>query len=106
MPLEGPDGAYNLFESELRQDIIICQLDAALVALDKIQKNQYYLYEQLERANRSLDLINEQLLLNNAIGLAQLDVLNSINANTQVAAFYSKKNAELTDALGFMIAMR
>ena len=104
--LEGPDGAYNLFESELRQDIIICQLDAALVALDKIQKNQYYLYEQLEEANRSLDLINGQLLLNNAIALEQLDVLNSINTNTQVAAFYSKKNAELTDAIGFMVAMR
>ena len=36
---------------------------------------------------------------------AQLIKLDNIVVNTDVAAFYSQKNAELTDALGFMIAL-
>lgn len=49
--LEGPDGAYNLYESELRQNIIISKLDSIIKNLEQIRENQYILYQELEKAN-------------------------------------------------------
>lgn len=131
--LEGPDGAYNLYEQESRADVVIGKLDVIIDSLEDIKENQYYIYNELQTANSNLALINTQLLFNNVVQAAQLEKLDSIvnnmeeiayntekiarnteetarNAeeiacNTEVAAFYSKKNAELTDALGFMVAL-
>lgn len=56
--LEGPDGAYNLYEMELRQNIIIAQLSSIIDNLEQIRSNQYSLYEELQKSN---DTINEIL---------------------------------------------
>lgn len=57
--LEGKDGAYNLFESEIRQNIIIIQLDRINDNLDAIKQNQYILYKELNSINDSLyDITN------------------------------------------------
>ena len=56
--LEGRDGAYNLFESEIRQNIIIMQLDTINSNLNAIKQNQYILYEELNKINDSLNNIN------------------------------------------------
>lgn len=110
--LDGPNGAYNLYEQESRADVIIGKLDVIIISFEKIKENQYYIYNELQSANSMLALINEQLLFNNVLQAAQLEKLDSIERNTEeiayntkVAAFYSKKNAELTDALGFMMAL-
>lgn len=110
--LDGPNGAYNLYEQESRTDVIIGKLDVIINSLEKIKENQYYIYNELQSANSMLTLINEQLLFNNVLQVAQLEKLDSIERNTEeiayntkVAAFYSKKTAELTDALGFMMAL-
>lgn len=57
--LEGPNGAYNLYESELRQEMIIDKLDIVIENLENIQRNQYQLYVKLntiESTIRSIDL--------------------------------------------------
>ena len=51
--LTGPDGAYNLYEAELRQDRIIGKLEDIAGKLDQIQKNQYLLYTELQKANQT-----------------------------------------------------
>ena len=104
--LEGSDGAYNLYEQESRADIIIGKLDDIIDSLEDIKENQYFIYNELQTANSMLALINGQLLFSNVSQLAQLEKLDNIEKNTEVAAFYSKKNAELTDALGFMMALK
>ena len=104
--LEGSDGAYNLYEQESRADIIIGKLDDIIDSLEDIKENQYFIYNELQTANSMLALINGQLLFNNVSQLAQLEKLENIEKNIEVAAFYSKKNAELTDALGFMMALK
>lgn len=55
--LEGPDGAYNLYEMELRQNIIIAQLSSIIDNLEQIRNNQYSLYEELNKANYTINEI-------------------------------------------------
>ena len=49
--LEGSDGAYNLYEMELRQNIVIGQLSMILDNMEQIKNNQYTLYQELTHAN-------------------------------------------------------
>lgn len=55
--LEGPDGAYNLYEMELRQNIIIAQLSSIIDNLEQIRNNQYSLYEELQKSNYTINEI-------------------------------------------------
>lgn len=50
--LEGPSGAYNILENEMRLDRIILQLDQVIVKLDQIKQNQYMLYSAIEQGNK------------------------------------------------------
>ena len=59
--LTGPDGAYNLYEMELRQDLIIDRLDSIVARLDNIRKNQYTLYRELQRTNELLGGISSDI---------------------------------------------
>ena len=118
--LEGAGGAYNLYEGEIRADRIIAQLDDVIDALDDIQENQYMIYSELSAANKKLDALKSTMR-------TAVDSISRIEANTEkmnvymekvaansdviahntaVNAYYSQVNAELTDALGYMVAMR
>lgn len=55
--LEGIDGAYNLYEMELRQNIIINQLSIIIDDLEKIRRNQYSLYQELQKSNNTINEI-------------------------------------------------
>lgn len=55
--LEGPDGAYNLYEMELRQNVIIAQLSNIIDNLEQIRSNQYSLYEELQKSNYTINEI-------------------------------------------------
>ena len=59
--LTGPDGAYNLYEAELRQDVIIGKLEDIAGKLDQIQKNQYLLYTELQKANQTAQDISQNV---------------------------------------------
>lgn len=104
--LEGADGAYNLYEREIRADLIISQLTEIISKLDQIQANQYTLYAELRKANTQLASLNSKM---NA-AIETLDRIGNNTAqiayNTEVTAYCSKKNAELTDALGYMVALK
>lgn len=77
--LEGKDGAYNLFESEIRQNIIITQLDRINKNLNAIKQNQYILYKELNSINDSLCDINNTIY---NMGKMVSDIKNvAINTN-------------------------
>lgn len=94
--LSGPYGAYNLYEDELRKDIIISKLDDILNDLDAIRNNQYMLYQELNLVNQNIALANHRL---SQIGtytycIAEMSELTAyyagVNAfNTGVCATYS-----------------
>lgn len=56
--LSGPNGAYNLYESELRLNIIIDKMDVIAAKLDSIQSSQYVLYDEMTKANSALGQVN------------------------------------------------
>lgn len=98
--LDGAMGAYNLYEQEIRSDVIISKLDKIELSLEDIKNNQVHIYNELVKINNSLDLINGQLLVNNilqAVQIEQLDKIidntDKIAYNTQVTAYYAEKMA-------------
>jgi len=60
--LEGHEGCYNLYESELRQNIIIAKLDVIIEKLDQIKAAQYELRQTILQSNSDIErLCNRQL---------------------------------------------
>lgn len=89
--LEGPDGAYNLYESELRADLIISRLDDIASVLGKIRDAQYNLYQSVLRSEKALKTTNAQLqtILNVQKNIAEIEqkqlVLESVTASCALA---------------------
>ena len=110
--LEGPNGAYNIYESELRANQIINQLSEIINSLEQIKKNQYVIYSELQKVTAELDALNASTysalnimdnMQNNLTTMANNSQV--IAYNTEQTAYYAKKNVELTDALGFLVAL-
>lgn len=59
--LEGADGAYNLYEMELRQNIVIGQLSTIISNIEQIKNNQYTLYQELTKSNELINGILTEL---------------------------------------------
>lgn len=104
--LTGAHGAYNLYEDELRHNIIIDKLDDIVERLDDIKKNQSLIYTSLMNIDNSVSKLND------TFGQAIVS-LEKIEKNTAMTAYYSaktaeytKRNAELTNALGYLVAFK
>ena len=118
--LEGTNGAYNLYENEIRMNMVIGQLNLIIESLEEIKQNQYMIYSaiqetnsQLSKLNSSMNSVIESLSSISTDTMEMKSYISKIAENTQViayntekTAFYAKKNAELTNALGFMLALR
>lgn len=55
--LEGPDGAYNLLESEIREKHVVSKLSDVLRNLEGIKENQWTLYDAIQESNRVVRLL-------------------------------------------------
>lgn len=99
--LEGPNGAYNLFESESRQDLIITKLDNIIAALDRISNTQYVLYSAISQSNHKL----EQLYDSTQQMITRIDStnknlqdistnINLITQNTAISAYCTEQMAK------------
>lgn len=96
--LEGHEGAINIYESEIRLNRIICQLDDVLDNLEEIKSNQRELFYTISDANeRTQRLLNStvsrlesKLSENNR--LLEMNQYNSsvIAQNTNVLAYYEQ----------------
>lgn len=73
--LEGHEGAYNLYEMELRQNIVINQLSNIVSNLEQIKDNQFALYQELAHANATVDSIMREI--------------RQVNENTRLTAYFS-----------------
>lgn len=103
--LEGPYGAYNLYESEIRMNAIVSQLADVIKSLKQIQKNQFVIYTAISEATNELAALNKATQKMNVTLNAMHGELATISRNTEVTAFYAKKNAELMDTLCFLTAL-
>lgn len=82
--LEGQAGAYNLYEMELRQNIIIGQLSNIISNLEQIRNNQYTLYQELVKANDTVNGI--------------LHSVRGVEENTRLTAYFAEVNAIIAAA--------
>lgn len=92
--LAGANGAYNLFESEKRANIIIAKLDVIISILDEIKDNKYTLYCALKESNKLLESVKEQIeeSENNITEHVKSIEVNTSNANELLKGIYKTEN--------------
>ncbi len=93
--LTGPNGAYNLYELELRQNTVISQLNTIISNLEQIQQNQQMLYRELVQITQNTRKIVGELsaIRNYTYAMAEFTALNAYYsgvtaANSSAMAFY------------------
>lgn len=96
--LEGPNGAYNIFESELRQNIIISKLDQVIENLQYIQQNQFLLYKKLDSIDKKVSSMNNKLHTLIDTTTASLKYTKDIKQSTEKIQ-KSSENIALTSAI-------
>ena len=122
--LEGANGAYNIYEGEIRSNQIISQLSDVVASLETIKNNQYMAYSQLSAMNSGLSRLNSKMnaavdslgIINDTVIKASENSAQYLKAiaessemtayNTERTAYYTKKNVELTNALGYVVALK
>lgn len=85
--LEGPNGAYNLYESELRANIIIGSLERISSSLEQIKSGQYALYQQIHESSTMVH-----------------DMLGKIHDTQVLTAYYARATALALSADRFFTA--
>lgn len=118
--LEGHEGAYNIYENEIRANLVVNQLSQIAESLEQVKANQNMIYSELVSINQNIDALNTTMnsalqILNNISKNTETmsSALDNISQNTEiiahntaVTAYYSKINAELTNSLGYLIALK
>jgi len=77
--LQGHEGAYNLYESELRMNMIIGKLDEIIYRLDEISSNQRILAQELRASNTKIEQIMRSMSSS----------LDSIQQSSAMTEYYS-----------------
>lgn len=118
--LEGAHGAYNIYEAEIRANAIVAHLDEIRKQLNTLIQTQFMICSELQKVNKNMSELNskmdsalasvrkiekgvENISLNTETIARNTEV---IAYNSQVTAYYSKLNTELTNALGYMVALK
>lgn len=97
--LTGPNGAYNLYESELRQNLIIISLVVIIEQLEDIRANQYMLYTQMQSINSTLSAMSADIY-------AISNATKVIQQNTALGAYYSAIAAQNTETLKYIALVK
>jgi hypothetical protein len=97
--LEGHEGAYNIYENEIRLNYIITKLDEILYRLDEISSNQYKIYSAVCEGNKTADRIYQ-----NSVRTAER--IGNIESNAEIIAYNSKITARNSEIIKFMTLYR
>ena len=66
--LEGHEGAYNIFENEIRMNMIISNLQEVITHLKQIEQNQYMLHAAITEGNQKMNtLIKETMRISSKL---------------------------------------
>lgn len=103
------NGCYNLYETELRANRIINQLEQIEASLERIKDNQYMLYSQLNDINIELTALHATtigiLQTMQATSESLLEHSSIIAHNSAVAAYYANVNAETASSSRYIRAI-
>jgi len=97
--LIGHEGAYNIYEMEIRLNHIVGQLDEVIRRLDQIQRNQYMIYTAIQEANQKLNGIYSECV-NISSGMDKIEGQNrtliekakSLQANSELSLYFAEQN--------------
>lgn len=97
--LAGPDGAYNLYESEIRADRAIAQLDAIQDSLQDLKNNQFLLYKSIQSIEREISALNSDLSrelrdVEKTVSGIAADV-GEIKDSSAATAYFAERSAEM-----------
>lgn len=87
-------GAYNLYENELRQNIIIDKLDVVITKLEELKGVMYMLYNAVNDGLNIMDKIS-----------SMADKVSEISQNTALTAYNSKVIADNTSVISYIDSM-
>ncbi len=97
--LEGHEGAYLIYEQQIRLDKILCKLDDINKNLNAIKQNQYLLYQSISEGNQ---LIEKVVTQNNDM----IHRLGRLEQNSELIEFNTRANYLATQALGDMMVFQ
>lgn len=100
--LTGPNGAYNLYEAELRQNLIIAHVESIATELETIKKNQYNLYQSVEQTNRVLETMNDQMEEQLRVQKQLLATGENVQRIASIAASCAEASAKNTEAIKYL----
>lgn len=93
--LTGANGAYNLYESELRQNLIIFKLDEVAERLDDLKSTMYRCCQAIESVRKQLNVVHSDMVQLNDTAQKQL----KLSALTTV---YAAATAANTSAIKYL----
>lgn len=86
--LQGHTGCYNLYEDELRHNIIIAKLDVIIARLDDISASQYEIGNAIRRSNQQIMRLSNQMDITNQHLAVQSYNTQQSAWNTQILGEY------------------
>ena len=95
--LEGHEGAYNIYEQEIRANVIISQLDSVLSELEDIRSNQYSLYAALNDSIHSTNRIMTSMQSQIAGYMEQNS--NQMEVNQALLEYNNKVSTHILDLM-------
>lgn len=93
--LTGHEGAYNIFENEVRLERICTKLDEVVQRLEDIKANQYMLYDVIQEGNRITERLVEE-------SVRQSRIAERTAENTALAAHYAEIAANNAEACAWI----
>lgn len=89
--LQGHEGAYNIYENEIRLNVIITKLDDIIERLDEIRSNQYAIHNAVCEGNRIANNIYQQAIKTSG----KIDLISENSAITSYNSMITAKNTEI-----------
>lgn len=104
--LTGPDGAYNLYESELRQNLIIMKLDEVIHKLDELKSTMYMCCRAIENTSKQLRSLQRELETLNNTASKQLEVQQQSLRLNALSLMYTAATAANTEAIKYLYLLK
>lgn len=97
--LEGHEGAYNIYENELRLNLIITKLDDIIYNLEQIKSSQYMLYDAISSVKNDVSSISNTMM-------RLEENVRSIYADTQIVKYNNMITAKNTEFLKWIEVLK
>ena len=95
LTLEGHEGAYNIFENELRLNAILGKLEDIINHLEDIRSSQYAIYNAINEGNKTANAIYQK-------SMQISSNMNTIADNSAITSYNSMITARNTEILKFI----